>query len=59
MDYRYGNHTVFKIQYHFVFETLFLCDFGRIDGRHDKKLSGIILNPKAMIIVGQKPERVL
>lgn len=21
MDYRYGSHTVFKIQYHFVFVT--------------------------------------
>jgi len=21
MDYRYGNHTVYKIQYHFVFVT--------------------------------------
>jgi len=21
MDYRYGSHTVFKIQYHFVFIT--------------------------------------
>ena len=24
MDYRYGSHTVFKIQYHFVFVTKYL-----------------------------------
>jgi len=24
MEYRYGNYTIFKIQYHFVFVTKYL-----------------------------------
>ena len=27
MDYRYGSHTVFKIEYHFVWVTKYRIDF--------------------------------
>ena len=38
MDYRYGSHTVYKIEYHFVWVTL--RDGGRSDRGYDQTVFG-------------------
>jgi len=37
MDYRYGSHTIFKIEYHFVFVTKYRYELLKGDVGHKVK----------------------